>query len=75
MAVDGYYSKRKTISDIPRKGEINLEDINENAISSHLCLHNQPGVDLVIRTGGEHRIIIFLFGRLLMLSFILQVLA
>ena len=44
------------------KGEISLEDINENAISSHLCLHNQPDVDLVIRTGGEHRISNFLIS-------------
>ncbi|EEG86621.1 putative di-trans,poly-cis-decaprenylcistransferase [Proteus penneri ATCC 35198] len=46
------------------KGEISLEDINENAISSHLCLHNQPDVDLVIRTGGEHRISNFLIWQI-----------
>ncbi|OAT34564.1 undecaprenyl pyrophosphate synthetase [Proteus myxofaciens ATCC 19692] len=46
------------------KGEITVDDINENAISSHLCLHNQPAVDLVIRTGGEHRISNFLIWQI-----------
>ncbi|MCD4629887.1 di-trans,poly-cis-decaprenylcistransferase, partial [Proteus mirabilis] len=46
------------------KGELAIEDINENAISSHLCLHDQSPVDLVIRTGGEHRISNFLIWQI-----------
>ena len=46
------------------KGELAVEDINENAISSHLCLHDQSPVDLVIRTGGEHRISNFLIWQI-----------
>lgn len=36
--------------------EINLDDINEKLFDSHLATSPDPDVDLLIRTGGDHRI-------------------
>jgi undecaprenyl diphosphate synthase len=36
--------------------EINLDDINEELFDSHLATSPDPDVDLLIRTGGDHRI-------------------
>ncbi|HGN1707251.1 TPA: polyprenyl diphosphate synthase [Providencia rettgeri] len=43
-----------------QSGEISIDDINEEMIDSQICMHDQENVDLVIRTGGEHRISNFL---------------
>nr|WP_314267160.1 polyprenyl diphosphate synthase [uncultured Moellerella sp.] len=43
-----------------KNNELSLDDITEETVSSYICLHDQPEVDLVIRTGGEHRISNFL---------------
>ncbi|MGG4608889.1 polyprenyl diphosphate synthase [Providencia sp. Me31A] len=43
-----------------QSGEISIDDINEEMINSQICMHDQENVDLVIRTGGEHRISNFL---------------
>ncbi|QJC34900.1 polyprenyl diphosphate synthase [Enterobacteriaceae endosymbiont of Donacia piscatrix] len=39
-------------------------DINENMINNYICLNNIFPVDLVIRTGGEHRISNFLIWQI-----------
>ncbi len=41
-------------------GEINLDDINEEAFAKELYTTNTPDVDLLIRPGGEYRISNFL---------------
>ncbi|QCJ71159.1 (2E,6E)-farnesyl- diphosphate-specific ditrans,polycis-undecaprenyl-diphosphate synthase [Providencia heimbachae] len=43
-----------------KSGELSIDDINEESINEHVCMHDQECVDLVIRTGGEHRISNFL---------------
>ncbi len=43
-----------------KSGELSIDDINEESINAHVCMHDQECVDLVIRTGGEHRISNFL---------------
>ncbi|EOV8086712.1 polyprenyl diphosphate synthase [Providencia rettgeri] len=43
-----------------QSGELSIDDINEESIDNHICMHDQENVDLVIRTGGEHRISNFL---------------
>ncbi|MBS7783339.1 polyprenyl diphosphate synthase, partial [Providencia stuartii] len=43
-----------------QSGQLSLDDINENTIDHYVCMHDQENVDLVIRTGGEHRISNFL---------------
>ncbi|ENR5390813.1 MULTISPECIES: polyprenyl diphosphate synthase [Providencia] len=43
-----------------QSGELSIGDINEENINDHICMHDQENVDLVIRTGGEHRISNFL---------------
>ena len=43
-----------------QSGELSIDDINEDAINNSICMHDQESVDLVIRTGGEHRISNFL---------------
>ncbi|MTC58974.1 di-trans,poly-cis-decaprenylcistransferase [Providencia rustigianii] len=42
------------------RGELSIDDVDECAISQHICMNDQENVDLVIRTGGEHRISNFL---------------
>ena len=41
-------------------GEIAIDDVNEDTINNYICMNDQENVDLVIRTGGEHRISNFL---------------
>lgn len=50
----------KLIADKVAKGEIKVEDINEDTISQHLYTFDLPPVDLMIRTSGEHRLSNFL---------------
>ncbi|MGJ8663198.1 MAG: polyprenyl diphosphate synthase [Marinicella sp.] len=45
-------------------GKINCEDISEDTFSPYLSLSDQPDVDLLIRTGGEHRISNFLLWQI-----------
>ena len=47
-----------------RDGKMLVEDINEEAISSHLTTSNMPDPDLLIRTSGELRISNFLLWQL-----------
>lgn len=39
-----------------KSGEIESSQLTESALSEHLCMQNQPEVDLMIRTGGDCRI-------------------
>ena len=57
------YSSRWELTDAARKlsrlvaeGKLNPEDINENSISENLTTAGMPDPDLLIRTGGEHRV-------------------
>lgn len=47
-----------------KDGALAVEDINEACLSQHICLNDLPPVDLVIRTGGEHRISNFLLWQI-----------
>ncbi|WP_313261183.1 isoprenyl transferase [Sphingobacterium sp.] len=46
----------KTIAEKVKKGEISLDDINEEIFSNNLYTHGIPDPDLLIRTSGEERI-------------------
>ncbi len=50
----------KQIFERVQNGQLSIDDINEETINSYVCMHDQDNVDLVIRTGGEHRISNFL---------------
>jgi undecaprenyl diphosphate synthase len=41
-------------------GELKVDDIDEDSLNIHTCLADLPELDLLIRTGGEHRISNFL---------------
>ena len=65
------YSSRweieKAVRDIAigvKNNEIEIEDINQEMISNHLCTKNFPDPDLLIRTSGEYRISNFLMWQL-----------
>lgn len=45
-------------------GELDAHDVDEGAIARHLALGDMPDPDLLIRTGGEHRISNFLLWHL-----------
>ena len=46
----------KVVAEKVKKSELELEDINENLFSRYLATEETPDVDLMIRTGGDHRI-------------------
>lgn len=54
----------KSIADLAQKNQINIEDINDSFIHQHLCTHQFPDPELMIRTSGEHRISNFLLYQL-----------
>jgi undecaprenyl diphosphate synthase len=65
------YGGRQELVDAFRKmaeqiaqGELKPEQIDEYAIARHLYTAEQPDPDLIIRTGGEHRISNFLLWQL-----------
>lgn len=43
-----------------KSGELDVESICEDALNAHISTANLPELDLLIRTGGEHRISNFL---------------
>jgi undecaprenyl diphosphate synthase len=45
-------------------GRLRPEDINENLLNDKLATKNRPQVDLMLRTGGDHRISNFLLWQL-----------
>lgn len=54
----------KKIAQAVKNGSLELRDINEITVSSHLSLAHQPDIDLMIRTSGELRISNFLLWNL-----------
>ncbi len=50
---------RRLAEDV-KKGKLQPGDISEELLNSQICLNEQVQVDLVIRTGGEHRLSNFL---------------
>ena len=46
----------KQIAAKVQKGELKIDDIDENIINGHLCTNFMPDPDLLIRTGAEFRI-------------------
>jgi undecaprenyl diphosphate synthase len=54
----------KEIASKAEKKEIQINDINEELFSKHLCTPGIPDPELMIRTSGEHRISNFLLWQL-----------
>lgn len=54
----------KQIAAKVQKGELSIDDIDENAINDSLCTSFMPDPDLLIRTGGEFRISNYLLWQL-----------
>ncbi|MCF0038895.1 isoprenyl transferase [Dyadobacter fanqingshengii] len=54
---------RKIAEDV-KKGIITTEEINEEMLAAKLATQNRPEVDLMLRTGGDHRISNFLLWQL-----------
>ena len=54
----------KQIAEKVQKGELSIDDIDENAINNSLCTSFMPDPDLLIRTGGEFRISNYLLWQL-----------
>lgn len=52
------------IAEQVKEGRVNPEQISEELLCQHICLHELAPVDLVIRTGGEHRISNFLLWQI-----------
>ncbi|MBQ6929454.1 MAG: isoprenyl transferase [Oscillospiraceae bacterium] len=50
----------KEIADKAKKGDIDIEDIDEQMFSEHLYTKNQPDPDFILRPSGEKRISNFL---------------
>ncbi len=46
----------KAIVEKVKSGELETDDITEQTFSAHLATEETPDVDLLIRTGGDHRI-------------------
>jgi len=54
----------KQLAEKVREGTLLPDQIDEDALCQHVCLHELAPVDLVIRTGGEHRISNFLLWQI-----------
>lgn len=54
----------KQIAAKVQKGELSIDDIDENTINDSLCTSFMPDPDLLIRTGGEFRISNYLLWQL-----------
>ena len=54
----------KKITEQVLNKQLSIEDIDEQTLSRHLCLHELPEPDLFIRTSGEYRISNFLLWQL-----------
>ncbi len=54
----------KTIAKKVELGELTASDITELTISEHLPMHDIPDIDLLIRTGGDHRVSNFLLWQI-----------
>jgi undecaprenyl diphosphate synthase len=54
----------KKLAEEVQKGTIKPEEINETLLNQHLSTEDRPEVDLMLRTGGDHRISNFLLWQL-----------
>ncbi|MBS0431570.1 MAG: di-trans,poly-cis-decaprenylcistransferase [Proteobacteria bacterium] len=54
----------RKVAQAVQRGELPAESIDETSLAPFLCLAEQPAVDLLIRTGGEHRISNFLLWQI-----------
>jgi undecaprenyl diphosphate synthase len=54
----------KNIAEKIKEGKLEIENITEETVSSHLLTQNIPDPDLLIRTGGEYRISNYLLWQL-----------
>ncbi|WP_426578524.1 (2E,6E)-farnesyl-diphosphate-specific ditrans,polycis-undecaprenyl-diphosphate synthase [Xenorhabdus stockiae] len=54
----------RQVAEKVRANQLEPEDITESTVSSFMSLSQQSDVDLVIRTGGEHRISNFLLWQI-----------
>ncbi|GHT76596.1 isoprenyl transferase [Bacteroidia bacterium] len=54
----------KAVAQEVKAGELAVEDITEDVVSAHLTTAGIPDPDLLIRTGGEHRISNYLLWQL-----------
>ena len=54
----------KKLAEGVQKGTIKPEEINETLLNQHLSTEDRPEVDLMLRTGGDHRISNFLLWQL-----------
>lgn len=54
----------KQIAAKVQKGELSIDDIDENTINNSLCTSFMPDPDLLVRTGGEFRISNYLLWQL-----------
>ena len=54
----------KTIAEEVKKGNIAPDEINEDMLAANLATKQRPEVDLMLRTGGDHRISNFLLWQL-----------
>lgn len=54
----------KQIAAKVKSGELAVDDISEDVFSQHLATEDAPDVDLMIRTGGDHRISNYLLWQL-----------
>jgi undecaprenyl diphosphate synthase len=54
----------RSIADKVRAGQLNVDEISEETISSHLSTAGSPDPDLMIRTAGEMRVSNFLLWQL-----------
>ena len=60
----------KEIAEEVKDGNLDIKNINEQTISSHLYTSNLPDVDLMIRTSGEQRLSNYLLYQLAYSEFI-----
>ena len=54
----------KHLASLVKEGELSIEDITEEKLNKTLSLGELPPVDLMIRTGGDHRISNFLLWQM-----------
>ncbi len=55
-----------------QQGNLQPDQIDEEMLNQHVCMHELAPVDLVIRTGGSIALVTFCFGKLPMPNFTLQ---
>ncbi len=60
---DVVQAAKKMANDVQNQ-QLDLDQLSEDQFKSYLCLADQPAVDLLIRTGGEHRISNFLLWQI-----------